>query len=516
MKTPANFSIILVGLIASLTGILSSCAQGTYSQPGYGRPDYSQNQPGQNRPDYDNRYDNQQEYNNQPGYDNQQGYGQNGVQSPDFYNELRPHGQWVQTPQYGTVWIPNVAQGFQPYATNGHWVVTEFGNTWVSDYAWGWGPFHYGRWFQDQRMGWAWVPGNDWGPAWVSWRSGGGYYGWAPLNPGFNNMNIPANNWVFVQQNYITNRRIYNYCVPRQQVVNVYQNTTIINNVYRNNNREYASGPRRDEIERVTRQSVPVYRIENTGRPGRDVVGGNSVDMYRPDANRNNGRQGSESRRYTAPFDNSDRGSARTESRYDTRTNNPARTGQAEPETNADRYDRTGNGSGNVTGNGSSRGSGNSRGNAGTYSGSANPEPTPAPAATVPAPAFPERRQSSGRGNGGSYGQPNYEAQQNQPASPPAETYTPPARTYPQPRQSDPEPSRGQRTIEPAPAQWGQPDRQPAPEPTPSRGSDNGRTGNTQPQEQPRPANAEQRTPAPAQPAPGGYSTGRGSSRGNN
>jgi hypothetical protein len=31
--------------------------------------------------------------------------------------------------------------------------------------------------------GWGWVPGTMWGPAWVSWRSGGGYAGWAPLPP---------------------------------------------------------------------------------------------------------------------------------------------------------------------------------------------------------------------------------------------------------------------------------------------------------------------------------------------
>ena len=28
-----------------------------------------------------------------------------------------------------------------------------------------------------------WVPGYEWGPAWVSWRFGGGYVGWAPLPP---------------------------------------------------------------------------------------------------------------------------------------------------------------------------------------------------------------------------------------------------------------------------------------------------------------------------------------------
>ncbi|MCX6217718.1 DUF6600 domain-containing protein [Spirosoma sp.] len=202
-----------------------------------------------------------------------------------FYNELAPYGQWIPNPVYGSVWIPNVGPDFQPYATDGHWVVTEFGNTWVSDYAWGWAPFHYGRWFFDSQYGWAWVPGNDWGPAWVSWRTGGGYYGWAPLGPGIDinvNINIPAPYWTFVPQIYITSPRLYSYRVARPNVINIYQNTTIINNVYRSNNRAYVYGPNRYEIERVTRQRVPVYRIDPLDRPGRSVVGNGSVGFYRP------------------------------------------------------------------------------------------------------------------------------------------------------------------------------------------------------------------------------------------
>jgi hypothetical protein len=101
------------------------------------------------------------------------------------------------------------------------------------------------------------------------------------------NINIPFNYWVFVPQVYFTSPRLYGYCVPRRQVVNVYQNTTILNNVYRVNNRAYAYGPHRDEIERLTRRSVPVYRVENSGRPGRDEIRNNSVGIYRPDMNRN-------------------------------------------------------------------------------------------------------------------------------------------------------------------------------------------------------------------------------------
>ncbi len=218
----------------------------------------------------------------------QKAVAQPGVSIPvqTFYNELAPYGQWVPSQAYGSVWLPNAGPDFQPYATDGHWVVTEFGNTWVSDYPWGWAPFHYGRWYFDSQYGWAWVPGSDWGPAWVSWRSGGGYYGWAPLGPGYDinvNINIPAPYWTFVPQIYITSPYLYSYRVARPSVINIYQNTTYINNIYRSNNRAYVYGPPRGDIERITRRSVPVYRIDQMDRPGRSVVGNGSVGFYRPD-----------------------------------------------------------------------------------------------------------------------------------------------------------------------------------------------------------------------------------------
>lgn len=198
---------------------------------------------------------------------------QPGVRVPvqAFYEELAPYGRWLNNPQYGQVWVPQVEADFQPYATAGRWVMTEYGNTWESDYDWGWAPFHYGRWLLDDYYGWIWVPGDEWAPAWVSWRSGGGYYGWAPLGPGFHvniNVNLPWRYWTFVPQRFFNQRNPYRYCVPRTRVVNVYQNTTIINNYYRNDRRSFAYGPQRQEIERVTQQRVPVYRVNELGRRG--------------------------------------------------------------------------------------------------------------------------------------------------------------------------------------------------------------------------------------------------------
>lgn len=202
-----------------------------------------------------------------------------------FYNELAPYGRWIDNRDYGRVWIPNVERNFRPYATRGYWAMTDYGNTWVSDYDWGWAPFHYGRWTFDDYYGWIWIPGNEWAPAWVSWRSDNDNYGWAPLGPGIDidiNIHIPLERWIFVPKRYIVQRNVYDYCLPRQRVVYVYRNATVINNVYVNGARRYCSGPYRDDIEYYTRQKVNVCRVESNGRPGRMEERDGVLRVYRP------------------------------------------------------------------------------------------------------------------------------------------------------------------------------------------------------------------------------------------
>lgn len=208
-----------------------------------------------------------------------------------FYDELQPYGTWINHNQYGYVWMPRVDRGFTPYATNGYWINTEYGNTWVSDYSWGWAPFHYGRWFYDDFYGWMWVPDSIWGPAWVVWRSGGGYYGWAPMMPGFSFSvsvgyynRIPHHYWSFVPYRYITYRSIHRHCVPRPQVVNIINHTTIVTNNYTDNRRRtYFTGPSRREIERTTQERVRVYSVSDQSRPGRTAVERDRVSLYKPE-----------------------------------------------------------------------------------------------------------------------------------------------------------------------------------------------------------------------------------------
>lgn len=98
---------------------------------------------------------------------------------------LEGYGVWLDSPSYGRVWRPHEAYvigTFAPYATAGQWVATDAGWYWQSDYAWGRVPFHYGRWVLDGAL-WSWVPGSRFAPAWVDWRVGGGWVGWAALGP---------------------------------------------------------------------------------------------------------------------------------------------------------------------------------------------------------------------------------------------------------------------------------------------------------------------------------------------
>jgi hypothetical protein len=209
-----------------------------------------------------------------------------GVSFQVFYNELSPYGDWVMDPTHGYVWIPNIGGEFHPYGTNGYWAMTNYGNTWVSNYAWGWAPFHYGRWFWNDYYGWAWVPGYEWGPAWVNWRTGGGYYGWAPLGPGIGinvSFGFHSHHWRFIPQRRFGHRHFYRYYVPSYNVVSIYNRTTIINNTYVYNNRTYVSGPSRREVQQVTRRNVPVYQVNDSGRPGRAVVNGRGLNVYRPE-----------------------------------------------------------------------------------------------------------------------------------------------------------------------------------------------------------------------------------------
>jgi hypothetical protein len=205
-----------------------------------------------------------------------------------FYNELSPYGQWIDDPVYGFVWAPAAGQDFRPYFSSGYWVMTDCGNMWVSEYPWGWAPFHYGRWTYDDFYGWVWIPDVLWGPAWVSWRSAPGYYGWAPLGPGvsvslaFTTYYPPLDWWVFIPPAYIHHHNWHQHYQGPRNNVTIIHNTTVINHSYKDSNHTYVYGPRPDEVKNVTNHDVAVYKVRDENRPGRSSVQNDVVNVYRP------------------------------------------------------------------------------------------------------------------------------------------------------------------------------------------------------------------------------------------
>ncbi|MGA3170651.1 MAG: DUF6600 domain-containing protein [Chthoniobacteraceae bacterium] len=115
---------------------------------------------------------------------------ENAPPSPDvseqaFFDYLSPFGTWLEMPGYGFVWRPQATLqdvNWRPY-TLGRFIFTDAGWTWDSDEPFGWITYHYGRWMRTHTLGWVWVPGDQWAPAWVAWRYGNDFVGWAPLPP---------------------------------------------------------------------------------------------------------------------------------------------------------------------------------------------------------------------------------------------------------------------------------------------------------------------------------------------
>ena len=189
----------------------------------------------------------------------------------DFYQPLAPQGEWVVVGSYGRCWRPShVERDWRPYC-NGRWQQTEAGWYWASDEPWAWATYHYGRWDFNEQSGWFWMPQTQWAPAWVSWHSGGGYVGWAPLQPsvsisvgggfvGFNESRISPHAFVFVKEGgFMEPIR------PGIVVVNnttIIKNTVVINNTKIVNNRVIIGGPSTAVIERASGRKVQVVAVQ--------------------------------------------------------------------------------------------------------------------------------------------------------------------------------------------------------------------------------------------------------------
>jgi len=220
-----------------------------------------------------------------------------------FYARLELLGVWRETSTYGYVWQPHEAEqsrAWRPY-TNGRWVYTDAGWTWISEEPFGWATYHYGRWARLRDIGWVWVPGDEWAPAWVSWRKGNDYVGWAPLPPeaGFDRRtgiqnwadsyyDIGPEQYCFVPTREFGAQRAERTVVPAERNVTIVDQTTNVTNITYNNTTVVNGGPSYDELRTRTQQPIERLRLERNVSVNvetenlRPVVRGEIVEMPAP------------------------------------------------------------------------------------------------------------------------------------------------------------------------------------------------------------------------------------------
>ena len=197
-----------------------------------------------------------------------------------FYDRLAPFGIWFEHPRYGLAWRPRgVSRQWRPY-WDGDWIYTRYGWTWASNEPWD-VTYHYGRWINDRPYGWLWVPGRVWGPAWVDWRYGDDWIGWAPLPPSaywrrgafYGDYSIEPHHYCFVETRHFAAPGLRNHIVPPERSVTVIKHARPVTKYVVVNDRVVNRAIHPRLIERLGRKVKPVALREVRGAHPRVRVG---------------------------------------------------------------------------------------------------------------------------------------------------------------------------------------------------------------------------------------------------
>ena len=224
-------------------------------------------------------------------------HGSVGVSFGIFYSSMSAYGDWIAVGPAVYAWRPlRVVHGWRPY-TVGRWAWTDAGWYWSSDEPWGWAAYHYGRWYYDDFYGWLWIPGYDWAPAWVEWRYGGGYFGWAPLSPyavfsvhfGIHYTTrwvTPHYYWSFVDCGYVTSSNVNRYVYRTESNRRYIGRTRGAGSVRSDGDRIVTRGPAREYVERRGHLRVEKAAIVDVADRQVDRLvradGRERIEIYRP------------------------------------------------------------------------------------------------------------------------------------------------------------------------------------------------------------------------------------------
>jgi hypothetical protein len=169
----------------------------------------------------------------------------------------------------------------------------------VSEEPFGWATYHYGRWTRLRDVGWIWVPGEEWAPAWVSWRTSNNYVGWAPLPPearfdrrrgiqkwADNYYDIGPEQYAFVSDSDFGSEHVQRAVVPTERNVTIVNETTNVTNITYNNTTVINQGPDYEQLRARSQRPIERYHLERqaqmNGETARPIVRGEVIEMPAP------------------------------------------------------------------------------------------------------------------------------------------------------------------------------------------------------------------------------------------
>ena len=218
---------------------------------------------------------------------------QGSVAAAFFHDPLAKYGQWVDTADFGPCWYPSdIPASWRPY-TIGRWVYNDgCGWLWMGGEKWSWATDHYGRWVFLDSYGWVWVPGKQWSPAWVAWRVGDDYVGWAPLPPvngvddsdvsKLRTSNLPAYAFSFVPKKLLADEKV------KERIEPVTRNVTLIATTRDTTRYEIIDlrvidrGVEIAQIEQALDDPIPRYHVVDQDAGRMAQIRGEDVAVYRP------------------------------------------------------------------------------------------------------------------------------------------------------------------------------------------------------------------------------------------
>lgn len=265
------------------------------------------------------------------------------VDYKEFYDELAPHGEWVQvsaddigidlkngegagTGESGSilddligvksayaddfgfgmffVWRPNpnlavsVVAGeppvYVPYV-NGSWVYTDAGWYFRAPTYYEEITHHYGRWVWHPVMGWVWIPGRVWAPAWVEWRVSTAYIAWAPLPPSIYIVNhvvrpiiIHEDRFICVEKRHFFKPHVYKHSFmykDRKHKIKIHE-LVRPDGIMVVDRKVINKGPEISEIEKISGRNFHPVKINKTSDKKDVKYSDNNFNVYSPRFNK--------------------------------------------------------------------------------------------------------------------------------------------------------------------------------------------------------------------------------------